>query len=73
MGGNKHPGASRHHSWPGWPGVVVSVRRRIQCHRALGLRRFRPYFAPALSFEAIAHSAITVKYFCTLSAPAMNG
>ena len=39
-------------------------------------RRFKAgiaYFAPARSLDAIAHSAITVKYRCTPSAPTTNG
>ena len=31
------------------------------------------YFAPTRSFDASAHSAITVKYRCTPSAPTMKG
>ena len=37
--------------------------------------RHRPvrYLALLRSFEAVAHSSITVKYFCTLLVPMMKG
>ena len=58
-----------------WPVSTASRHSMIDANttHAIGKSPYAPYFAPTRSFDASAHSDMTVKYRCTPSAPTMKG